>query len=83
VETAEQVIKYLHAGAGVMMATSVVMREGPQWFTRLQAALREWRDARGVSPARIRGLMGFARLKNQSAYARGHHIETLQAQAER
>lgn len=82
VETADEVIKYLYAGADVVMATSTVMRNGPVCFTRLLDGLREWFDARGVgSLARIRGAMSFAKLKDPGAYARGHYIDTLQTWA--
>jgi dihydroorotate dehydrogenase (fumarate) len=80
VESAEQVIKYLYAGADVVMTTSAVLRDGPACFTRLLDGLREWLDVRGVSsPARIRGAMSFLRLKDPGAYTRGHYIDTLQA----
>lgn len=82
VETAEQVIKYLYAGADVVMTTSAVLREGPACVTRLLDGVREWLDARGVgSPARIRGAMSYARLRDPGAYTRGHYIDTLQTWA--
>jgi dihydroorotate dehydrogenase (fumarate) len=82
VETAEQVIKYLYAGADVVMATSAVLRDGPGFFKLLLDGLTEWFDARGVgSPARIRGAMSYGRLRDSRAYTRGHYIDTLQTWA--
>lgn len=79
VETAEQIIKYLYAGADVVMTTSSILRHGPAYVTRLLDGLREWLELRGIgSPARIRGAMSFARLKDPGAYTRGHYIDTLQ-----
>jgi dihydroorotate dehydrogenase (fumarate) len=77
VESATEVIKYLYAGADVVMATSAVMREGPQCFTKILKGLREWLDVRGVSPGRIRGLMSFARLKDPGVYIGTHAIDAL------
>ena len=79
VETAEQVVKYLYAGADVVMTTSEVLRDGPDCFRRLLDGLCEWLDARDLgSLDRIRGAMSFARLKDPGAYARGHYIDALQ-----
>jgi dihydroorotate dehydrogenase (fumarate) len=79
VVTAEQIVKYLYAGADVVMTTSAVLRDGPECITTLLDGLGEWLDARGVgSPAAIRGAMSFARLKNPDAYARGHYVDMLQ-----
>ena len=80
VESAQEVIKYLYAGADVVMTTSAVLRDGPACFTRLLDDLRAWLDARGVgSLARIRGAMSFVRLKNPGAYTRGQYLDTLQS----
>lgn len=80
VETAEQVVKYLYAGADVAMTTSAVLRHGPGYVAVLLDGLRDWLDARGLeSPAAIRGAMSFGRLKNPHAYARGHHFDMLRA----
>lgn len=79
VETAEQVVKYLYAGADVVMTTSAVLRDGPGCFKALLDGLREWLDARNLAtPADIRGAMSFARLKNPHAYARDHYFEMLE-----
>lgn len=78
VETAAQIVKYLYAGADVVMATSAVLRDGPGCFKTLLDGLRDWLDARGLaSPGAIRGAMSYARLKSPHAYARGHDFEAL------
>jgi dihydroorotate dehydrogenase (fumarate) len=76
VETAGQIVKYLYAGADVVMTTSLVLREGPGCLTTLLDGLHEWLEARGLAtPASIRGAMSFARLKHPHAYARNHYFD--------
>jgi dihydroorotate dehydrogenase (fumarate) len=79
VENAEQVIKYLYAGADAVMVTSTVLREGPSCFERLLGGLKAWLEAREVdSLDAIRGAMSFARLKDPAAYTRGQYLDRLQ-----
>ncbi|MBN3809890.1 MAG: dihydroorotate dehydrogenase-like protein [Paraburkholderia tropica] len=80
VENAEQVIKYLYAGADVVMVTSAVLRDGPGCFSTILRGLDEWLETRGVASLDgIRGAMSFARLKDPGAYTRGQYLAQLQA----
>ena len=58
VETADEVIKYLLAGADVVMTTSALLRHGPEHVRALVAGLETWLSARGFASAgAIKGLM--------------------------
>jgi dihydroorotate dehydrogenase (fumarate) len=58
VETVDQVIKYLLAGADAVMTTSALLRHGPQHLRSLIVDLETWLSARGfASVAQIKGLM--------------------------
>jgi len=69
VESAEQIIQYLYAGAQVVMVKSAIIRHGPAYLGQIIDGLASWLDARGIaSPDVIRGLMSFVKLKDPSAY---------------
>ena len=79
VETADEVIKYLLAGADAVMTTSALLRHGPERLRSLVGGLQTWLSARGfASTAAIKGLM---RLPHPDAEAepkeRGDYIRTL------
>ena len=58
VETAEEVIKYLLAGADAVMTTSALLRHGPGHLRSLVAGLESWLGTRGFdSVTAIKGLM--------------------------
>ena len=58
VETADEVIKYLLAGADAVMTTSALLRHGPRHLRTLVASLDAWLSARGYASVNaIKGLM--------------------------
>jgi len=58
VETANEVIKYLLAGADAVMTASALLRHGPGYLRSLVADLEAWLSARGfASVTAIKGLM--------------------------
>jgi dihydroorotate dehydrogenase (fumarate) len=58
VETSDEVIKYLLAGADVVMTASSLLRRGPRHVRHLIAGLETWLSRRGFeSVAAIKGLM--------------------------
>ncbi len=78
VETADEVIKYLLAGADVVMTTSSLLRHGPERVRALVGGLETWLEARGFASAgAIKGLMRLphpeaeAELKERGDYIRG------------
>jgi dihydroorotate dehydrogenase (fumarate) len=58
VETSDEVIKYLLAGADVVMTAGALLRRGPRHLRHLIAGLETWLSRRGFgSVSAIRGLM--------------------------
>jgi len=79
VETTDDVIKYLLAGADTVMTTSALLRHGPQHMQVLVDGLAEWLKARSLSsPADIRGKLSHAKVENPEAYERANYIKVLQ-----
>ncbi|MCC0040732.1 MAG: dihydroorotate dehydrogenase-like protein [Rhodobiaceae bacterium] len=83
VETAEDVVKYLLAGADVVMTTSALLRHGPQHMRALVDGLAAWLAARGLqSPADIRGKLSHANVGDPETYERANYIKVLQGFAQ-
>jgi dihydroorotate dehydrogenase (fumarate) len=79
VETADQVIKYLLAGADAVMTTSALLRHGPGQMAVLLAELRKWLEARDfASLAPIRGAMSQSNLRDPQAFERANYVKILQ-----
>lgn len=58
VETADDVLRYLLAGADAVMSTSALLRHGPGYAASLMTGIDEWLDARGLAGVEaIRGLL--------------------------
>lgn len=79
VETSDQVVKYLLAGADAVMATSALLRHGPSHVGALLAGLEEWLTAREFSSVEAaRGIMSQFRLADPQAFERANYIKILQ-----
>jgi len=79
VETSEDVVKFLLAGADVAMTTSALLRHGVDHMATLVEGLREWLRARGLdSPDMIRGRLSRGNTDNAEAYERANYIRVLQ-----
>ena len=79
VETPDDVIKYLLAGADVVMTTSALLRHGAEHMKLLHDGLSEWLRARDLlSPSDIRGKLSHAKVENPEAYERANYIKVLQ-----
>jgi dihydroorotate dehydrogenase (fumarate) len=68
VEDADDVIKYLLAGADVVMTASALLRHGPEHATVLLDGLTAWMDRKGF--AAVRELRGILRVPLRPATAR-------------
>ena len=78
VESSAEAVKYLLAGADVVMTTSSLLRYGIGHMNRLLADLTEWLDARGVASIDdIRGKMSRERLGDPPAFERANYISIL------
>jgi dihydroorotate dehydrogenase (fumarate) len=79
VETADEVIKYLLAGADAVMTTSALLRHGPRHLRSLIAGLETWLSARGfASVTAIKGLMRHSCADGQAeVQGRSDYIQSL------
>jgi dihydroorotate dehydrogenase (fumarate) len=79
VETADEVIKYLLAGADAVMTTSALLRHGPRHLRTLVASLEAWLSARGyASVTAIKGLMRQSHPDGQAdVHGRSDYIQSL------
>ncbi len=78
VETSSEVIKYLLAGADVVMTTSALLRHGPEHLRTLTDGLTQWMTQRGYeSVGQMRGAMSLRNARNPSAFVRANYMKTL------
>lgn len=78
VESSEEVVKYLLAGADAVMTASALVRHGAGHMRVLLDGLVEWLDVREVAAIDdIRGRMGRRRMTDSSAFERGNYINIL------
>lgn len=79
VETGDEVVKYLLAGADVVMTTSALLRHGLGHIQLIVSQLEQWLAAHGFdSPDRIRGKMSQYTVRDPSAFVRANYIKMLQ-----
>lgn len=83
VETADDVYKYLLAGADVVMTTSALLRHGVGHMRTLVTGLSALLAARGVGLDEVRGRMSRSRLAGAGTLERAHYIRMLQGYAAR
>lgn len=77
---ADEVIKYLLAGADVVMTTSALLRNGPSYTATLVDGLKRWMDARGFSSvSQMRGTMSHGKVANPGAFERANYIKVLES----
>ncbi len=80
VEKSDEVIKYLLAGADVVMTTSALLRNGPAYLSTLLEGLREWMEARRfTSVKQVRGSMSHRNVANPGAFQRANYIRVLES----
>lgn len=80
VHSGDDVVKYLLAGADVVMTTSAVLRHGPSRVTDMLNDLRVWLELREFhSVADMRGLLSWIRSRHREQYGRPSYIKMLEA----
>jgi dihydroorotate dehydrogenase (fumarate) len=80
VHSAVEVIKYLMAGADVVMSTSALLQHGPVWLTRVLGDLTAWMEENGYqSVDQLRGSMSQRSLGGSTALVRANYIRTLES----
>jgi dihydroorotate dehydrogenase (fumarate) len=79
VDTTDEVIKYLLAGADVVMTTSALLRHGIGHMKVLLDGLAQWMDAREFgNVSELRGKMSQQLVKDPAAFERANYIQILQ-----
>lgn len=79
VESTDEVIKYLLAGADVVMTTSALLRQGVGYMKVLLDGLKSWLAARDLDTLdRIRGRLSQRNIGDPTAFARANYIRVLQ-----
>jgi dihydroorotate dehydrogenase (fumarate) len=80
VEGPADVVKYLLAGADVVMTASALIRHGPQHAAVLLDGLSEWMARKGyASVSELRGLLAVPAGTDQAAYERAGYVRALRA----
>jgi|SRR5450755_1285725 len=80
VEGPADVIKYLLAGADVVMSASALIRHGPKHSAVLLDGLSEWMGRKGYSSVgQLRGILAVPADADQAAYERAGYVRALQA----
>jgi dihydroorotate dehydrogenase (fumarate) len=75
----DEVIKYLLAGADVVLTASSLLRYGPSHLGRMVQGLAKWLEAHGAdSVAAVRGRLRADRLAHPEALLRAQYVRALQ-----
>jgi dihydroorotate dehydrogenase (fumarate) len=75
-----EAIKYLMAGANVVMSTSALLQQGPPFFARLLSEMTTWMERKGyTSVNRLRGSMSQQSIMDSSAFVRANYIKILES----
>ena len=78
VEGDVEVVKYLLAGADVVMTASALLRHGVEHIVTMRAGLEKWLDANGYdSVDAIRGLKDATHVEGVDALLRAQYVATL------
>ncbi len=78
VEAPADVVKYLLAGADVVMTASALIRHGPQHAAVLLEGLSDWMARKGyASVSELRGILAVPAGTDQAAYERAGYVRAL------
>ncbi len=80
VESGREVVKYLLAGADVVMSTSALLRHGAGYLKTLREELESWMDRRDYeSVTQLKGSMSQSKVGNPGAFERANYIKVLES----
>ena len=80
VQTAQQVVKYLLAGADVVMTTSSLLANGPRHMQDLVNGLTQWMADKGYKDVtQMRGAMSQKHVADPTAFERANYIKVLKS----
>jgi dihydroorotate dehydrogenase (fumarate) len=78
VESATEVIKYILAGADVVMTASALLRHGPEYAAVLLDGLREWMGRKGfMTLDELRGMLAVPVDIDETAHERADYVSAL------
>jgi dihydroorotate dehydrogenase (fumarate) len=78
VDSSEDVVKLILAGADATMTTAALLRHGPGHVETLVTGLEAWLDQRGYSSvAQAKGSVSFSKAAEPEAYQRANYYQTL------
>ncbi|GAB2495083.1 dihydroorotate dehydrogenase-like protein [Luteococcus sediminum] len=78
VETSDDVVKYLLAGADVVMTTSALVRHGAGYARELNRGLAAWLDRKQMTLEQARGLLAVPTDVPADAYERAGYVAALE-----
>jgi dihydroorotate dehydrogenase (fumarate) len=79
VEGPADVVKYLLAGADVVMTASALLRHGPEHVDTLLCGLAEWMASKEFdSVSSVRGMLSVPADSDQAAYGRAGYVNVLE-----
>jgi dihydroorotate dehydrogenase (fumarate) len=82
VATVDDVVKYLLAGADVVMTTSALLRHDIEYMTTLVNGLRRWMDERVIASLDgMRGMMSWRQSVASNLYSRASYLRILERYA--
>ena len=80
VHSSTEIIKYILAGADVVMVASALMKNGPQYLSVLINETDNWLTARNYhSLTEARGVMSWQNVKDPAAFERVNYIKVLES----
>jgi dihydroorotate dehydrogenase (fumarate) len=80
VHSADEVVKYLLAGADVVMVASALLEHGPNFTKTLLKGLQDWMEPRNYeSLQKMKGSMSRQHVINPSAFERANYIKILES----
>lgn len=80
VHRAEEVIKYLMAGADVAMTTSALLRHGPGHIETLVNDMTAWMERRNYESVRqMKGSMSQSKVADPTSFERANYIKVLES----
>jgi dihydroorotate dehydrogenase (fumarate) len=80
VQTANEVVKFVLAGADAVMTTSALLHHGPAHLRTLVDGLGAWLDRKGyASVAQVRGSMSQQHVADPTAFERANYMKVLQS----
>jgi len=80
VESADEVVKYLLAGADAVMTTSALLRHGPSHAHALVGGLVEWLDEHGFEGVnQARGTLSQQAVSDPDAFERANYLQVLES----